>query len=391
MYLDGEGCLTKCDVTQEARKKAQVEEEAQVEEGAVGVMCLNIGTPASYSSKDVRVYLKQFLSDPRIIQPWIVRLFVGKLVPYLRAIRSAQKYRSIWHSQHGSPLLYHGLALSELLERKLNDGDKQTQKYKVCLAMNYGKPSIPEQLARLMDRGVRKIVVLPLFAQYASSSFGSTLASLYVAASKRQVVPALRVLAPYYCDPGFIDLESRKLSHALKQHADLSCVHVVMSYHGVPLSQCEATLLPEKSQTAPQLRCGAADYTCCLSDKMYHQHCYRRQCVETSHLIASQLGLSPDDYSIGFQSRLGPARWTEPNTLDVLGSLAKKTHIKTIIITFPSFLSDCLETLEEIGLAAKEECEKMYPHLVIELVECPNSRVETVDYFYKKIQSLKEC
>ena len=369
-------------------------EEKLGQDGAretLGVMCVNVGTPSSYRRGDVRRYLQQFLRDPRVIQPWWVRLIVGYLVPYLRAPYSARRYRSIWRTTHdseasnmGSPLLFHGRALASKLEVQLNsekDSSSAGWGYKVVVAMSYGAPSISAALADLARNSASTVIILPLFPHYAISSFGTAVAQIYLQASRSYVVPRLRVMDPYYDHPRFLALEARRLQKYLQRYKHH---HVVMSYHGIPLSQCQGARV-HPSQHPP---CGAPDYKCCHLPAAAAANCYRWQCIRTSQGIAVQAGLSNEHYTTTFQSRLGPAAWTAPNTLEVLKKLCQDSQLQAIIVLFPSFISDGLETLEEIALEAREMVMKLRSNITFITVPCGNSSQDLVNFFADEVQHL---
>ena len=354
-----------------------------------GVMCVNVGTPRSYRVGDVRRYLKQFLRDPRVIGPWWVRMVVGYGVPYLRAFGSAKRYRSVWRSDHNgtdagsSPLLFYGQELVRKLACRLKE-NSEVGGNEVMLAMNYGEPSIESVLEVFEKKQISQIVVLPLFPHYATSSFGTAVAKIYHVASKKYVVPQLRVLSPYYDHPGFLEVEALRLKKYLHRYADEK-YHVLMSYHGIPLSQCQGARGAAEKDSLP---CGVEDYACCLQQAPWVKDCYRRQCVVTSQGIAARASLVESCYSTTFQSRLGPSRWTDPTTVGVLKKLCEDAHLKVLVVMFPSFISDGLETLEEIALEAREEVMKLRPDLTLVTVPCGNASEDLVDFFAQEVKEL---
>lgn len=384
----------------------------------VGVVCLNIGSPASPRRRDVRRYLSEFLSDPRVIQPWYVRLLVGTLVPFLRAGGSARRYRSIWRAMlpdhptspscvasedetseitEQSPLIFHGDELVKKLSRRLNEpltpsvdslpSCTNLPDYHVLLAMNYSAPRIGEAIKKLERLGVQIIVVIPFYPHYATSSFGASLAPLYRIAARLAVTPQLRVMAPYFDHPGFIRCEALRLKKYLSRHTSGS-VHVVMSYHGIPVRQCREARGREDLRANP-LRCGSEGGACCAQQATPQlRRCYRWQCVQTSLAIAGECSLTPSQYTTAFQSRLGPAAWTTPTTTGVLAQLCGDSSLRAIIVMVPSFISDGLETLEEMAFEARLEVRERRPDLIFTVVPCGNSSNDLVEFFTDQVRSL---
>lgn len=361
----------------------------------IGVICVNLGTPSSPRPAAVRRYLKAFFRDDRLITSPLVRSVISTLLPWLRARSSAAKYAKIW--QHtppmdaalsaylqrtelnqiltnttlGSPLLYHSLQLTHRLRQALND-EPSACEYVVLLAMNLGEPSLKRALEWLNSRGITKLVVVPLFPQYASCTFGATLARIYKLTAQLWYVPALRVIPPYGLDPGYIGVLAQQLGQTLHHLASpAGTYHVLMSFHGLPLSSC---LQAPSALPPPRYACGDPAGRCCHSP---HEPtlaaCYRRQCVQSAHKLATACSLARDHYTVSFQSKVGPQQWTAPSTAAVLAKLPlKNPQLREIIIICPSFITDCLETLEEIQLEAKAHLEARHPQLRVTVVPCIN-------------------
>jgi ferrochelatase len=257
------------------------------------------------------------------------------ILPF-RPKKSAAAYQKIW-TPEGSPLRIHSEALTEALQVRLGAN------YTVRLAMRYGKPTIADELNHLMSTGATQIVVVPLYPQYATSSTGTALNAVYEAAIGRAVVPALNVVPDYYDNPQFLDTVS---SMVQADKDAFQADHVLFSYHGLPerhIRQCDAS----------GSHCLTSD-ACCDTIQVANRSCYRAQCFATTRGIVDRLALSPTEWTIGFQSRLGRTPWIKPYTDEILPELAAR-GIRRLVVSCPSFVSDCLETLEEIGIRARED------------------------------------
>jgi len=306
------------------------------------VVLMNVGTPDAPTTPAVRRYLRQFLSDPRVLDMNAVGRFLllNLVILPLRPRKSAAAYREVWTPQ-GSPLLVHTQALAGRVASLLPDA-------RVLVGMRYGNPSLAAALDKLHKAGCERVAVLPLFPHYSPSSGGSALEGAYTLAARMWNVPNLAAVPPFFDDPGFIDAFAAKGQPVI---ADLEADYVLFSFHGVPERQIE------KSDESPagQRHClAAAD--CCATITMANRNCYRAQCYATARLIAGKLGLGPEGgrWSVSFQSRLGRTQWIRPYTDEVLPELAKK-GVKRVAVYCPAFVADCLETLEEIGIRAKED------------------------------------
>jgi ferrochelatase len=303
-----------------------------------GVLLLNLGTPDSPSVPDVRRYLREFLQDPRVIDinpvgRWmLLNLFI---LPF-RPAKSAKAYQSIW-GERGSPLLFHSQDLAAGVAKTLGPG------YVVELAMRYGQPSIASALTKLRAADPPKIIVLPLFPQYSSAASGSALERVYQIVGQEWNVPAVDSIAPFYDDPGFIDAFAQVAQrHLTPFRPDF----VLFSYHG----------LPERHMRKSDLT-GAhclQSPSCCDAIVPANRNCYRAHCYATTRALVAKLGLGADGHSVSFQSRLGRTPWIHPYTDEVLPELAKAGK-KRLAVMSPAFVADCLETVEEIGIRAKEQ------------------------------------
>ena len=307
-------------------------------DGRTGVLLINLGTPDSPSTRDVRRYLREFLSDPRVIDSAAVPrwLLVNLVIAPFRPRKAAAAYRKIW-GPGGSPLWVHGIALRDAVAKTLGDA------YVVELAMRYRSPSIPEALERLVAADVDHVVALPLFPQWADSSTGSAVACLEDAADALAHAPPVETLPAFFDDPGFLEAFEQVAQPVL---AEARPDHVLFSYHGLPERQIRAA-----DPTASH--CLSRD-DCCEAPGPSLARCYRAQCYATTSSLAGALGLGPDDHSSAFQSRLGRTPWIRPYTDHALPELAAR-GVRRIVIFCPSFVADCLETLEEIGIRAREQ------------------------------------
>jgi ferrochelatase len=307
-----------------------------------GVLLVNLGTPDSPQTPDVRRYLNEFLTDGRVIDmPAAVRypLFQGLVVP-LRAPKSAKIYQQLW-TERGSPLLYHGLDLKQKVQETLG------QDYVVAFGMRYQNPSIEKALQELRDAAVERIIVLPLFPQYAAASTGSVQQKVMEIVGKWWVVPSISFISTFVDDPGFIGTFVTLGKEEMAQH---QYDHVVFSYHGIP----ERHVL--KGSHKGYCKLGS----CCNSYNKNNRYCYRAQCFETSRQLAAGLGLSPEQYTTSFQSRLQSRLrdpWLQPYTDEVLKGMPAK-GIRNVLAFSPAFVADCLETTIEVGSEFKEMFEE---------------------------------
>lgn len=304
---------------------------------SIGVLLVNLGTPDAPQAAEVRRYLREFLSDPRVldISPIGRWLLLNLIILPTRPARSAEAYRKVW-GPDGSPLLSHSRALTEAVRAELPD-------MQVELAMRYGNPSIRAGLTALRARGCDRVVVFPLYPQYASSSTGSSVEAVYREAAALWNTPYLSIVPPFYEDPGFIDAFAQVGAPVL---AEMQPDHVLYSFHGLP----ERHMHKSDVSGAHCLR--SAD--CCETIVAANRHCYRAQCFATAKALTARLGLDPATTSVTFQSRLGRAVWIRPYTDIVLPELARR-GVKRIAVFCPAFVADCLETLEEIGIRAEAD------------------------------------
>lgn len=302
-----------------------------------GLLLVNLGTPDAPTTSAVRRYLREFLSDPRVVDlpAWARWLLLNLVILPLRPRRSAEAYRKVWTAE-GSPLLANSRKLAEAV------ADALEGELTVKLAMRYGRPSISEALEGFRRAGVESIVVLPLYPQYAASSAGSTVARVYELAGQGWDALPVRVVPPFFHSAGFLDAFAEVARPAL---AEAKPEHVLFSFHGLPERQVHRSAGPG----APCFTSG----TCSAQLTAANARCYRAQCFHTARELARRLALDEDRFSVAFQSRLGRTPWIKPHTDQVLVELPAR-GVKRVAVVEPSFVADCLETLEEIGLRGAE-------------------------------------
>ena len=292
----------------------------------VGVLLTNLGTPDEPTTAAVRRYLAEFLSDPRVVEiPRVVwMLILHGVILRTRPAQSAKKYAMIWSSD-GSPLLAHSVKQKTLLTgylgQRIKDAGLAAELVAVELAMRYGNPGLPAAMDRLRAAGCDRILVVPLFPQYSSSATGSVFDAVYGRALQSRRVPGLRAIDCFHDDPGYIKALAQGVNDFWMRNGRPDVL--LLSFHGLPRRSLE------------------------LGDPY---HC---QCHKTARLLATELGLGPKQFAVTFQSRFGRARWLEPYTSDTLLALAKD-GVRRVDVACPGFVSDCLETLEEIGIEGKQ-------------------------------------
>ncbi len=301
-----------------------------------GVLLVNLGTPDSPETPDVRRYLRQFLMDGRVIDyPFIPRwMLVNLIIAPFRSPKSAKIYKELW-TEEGSPLKVYGESNERQLQKELGED------YVVKLAMRYQSPSIENGLEELKNAGVNKIIILPFFPQYASATTGSVYEEVNRVVNGWQTIPEIRMINNFYAHPlfikGFVD-NGKKYLEAKKYD------HIIFSYHGIPARQ-----IKKGDHTNSTCKLGE----CCGSITSSNQFCYRAQCFETTRLLAKELGLKPEQYTTCFQSRLGREEWIQPYTEQTVIDLAKSGK-KNVLAFSPAFVADCLETTIEVGDEYKE-------------------------------------
>lgn len=353
-----------------------------------GILLVNLGTPDSTATVDVRKYLRQFLMDRRVIDiPAVPRwLLVNGIIAPFRAPKSAKVYREVWTSE-GSPLMVYSVSFKDKLQKVLG------HEYVVELGMRYQNPSIEKALETFKNKGFERIVVVPLFPQYASATSGSVHDEVMRLVRDWQIVPELLFVHQFFAQPAFIKAtaavwaqfmaaktgqQSQDDQYWQVQKQQGIYEHVVFSYHGLPERQIRKGDCSDKKCLTDN---------CCGTLHALNRSCYRAQCFETSRLLAKAMGIPEGEYTTCFQSRLGNDPWIKPYTEDALNDLAKRGITKIAALT-PSFVSDCLETIEEVGMEYKEKFEEAGGH-VWDLVPCVNDHDHWVDGMAQLMQTYK--
>jgi len=286
----------------------------------VGVLITNLGTPNAPTKQALKPYLKQFLSDPRVVEiPRLIWWMILNLVILnIRPKRSAKAYQTVWE-EGGSPLMIHTVnqakALRVELVAKYGDG------IVVECAMRYGQPAIDDTIEKMLQQGVRKLLVLPLYPQYCASTTGSTFDAVAEDFKSRRWIPELRFVTQYHDNDQYITAMAHKIQHHWNDNEQAD--KLIFSYHGIPKRYL-------------------------LNGDPYHCQCHK-----TSRLIAEKLGLSKDQYLTTFQSRFGREEWLKPYTDHTLMALPEQ-GVKSVQIVCPGFSADCLETIEEIGIENRD-------------------------------------
>jgi ferrochelatase len=329
--------------------------------GKQGVLLVNLGTPDSPSTSDVRTYLDEFLMDGRVIDfPVAARalLVKGIIVPF-RGPKSAKLYKEIWSDTTGSPLMHYSIIQKDMLEQRLGDD------YHVELAMRYQNPSIESALNKLKDAQVNSIKVIPLFPHYASATTGSVIEKVMELVRKWQTIPNISFINSFHDNEIMIEA----FADSGKKHKPETYDHILFSFHGLPKRQLR------KADHSKQ-HCQKVE-NCCSVMTENNKFCYSAQCFDTARLIAQKLDLPKEKYTVCFQSRLGKDPWAQPYTSVVLEERAKLGD-KRILVFCPAFVADCLETVHEIAVEYAEEFEEMGGEH-IQLVESLNDNPKWID------------
>ncbi len=331
-----------------------------------GVLLVNLGTPNSPSRKDVYVYLKQFLLDPRVIDiGWLPRnLLVRGIIAPFRSGDSAKLYKKLW-TPEGSPIKVYGEQLKIGVQKILGED------YQVELAMRYQNPSIESALENLFKNDINDILIFPLFPQYASASTGSVHEEVMRIVSKQQNIPDIKFINSY-CDNE--DMAKIFADNARKYDID-SYDHILFSYHGLPKRQIR--------KGDPYDYCFKEN--CCNTLTKKNQFCYCAQCTATTQAIAKELNLKPDQYTQCYQSRLGSDPWIQPYTSDILKERSEKGD-KKLLVFCPAFVADCLETTIEVSEEYMEEFEEMGGEHV-QLVESLNDNPKWFELVANMVRS----
>ncbi|SHM89598.1 ferrochelatase [Chitinophaga jiangningensis] len=306
-----------------------------VNKSEVGIVLMNLGSPDSTAVPDVKRYLMEFLMDKRVIDyPWLFRkLLVGGVIVPNRAPKSAEAYQSIWWEE-GSPLI--------VLTRQLQKAVQNDMQIPVEIMMRYGNPSPEAAYDKLLadNPSLKEVILLPLYPHYAMSSYETAAEYAKEIYRKKKYKFKLSVIPPYYDEPDYINAVAESMRPYLQEDYD----YVLFSYHGVPVRHIH------KGDITGKHCLKVSD--CCHVKSPAHEFCYRHQVTITSELVAEKLGLPKEKWGMSFQSRLGREEWLQPYTAARFEELPKEGK-KKLLVVCPAFVSDCLETLEEIAVEGK--------------------------------------
>lgn len=336
---------TSQDAAQRASTRAAVAPTANGAQPAgppLGVLLVQLGTPDSPETGDVRRYLREFLGDPRVLDmaaPIRALLLNAVILPF-RPRKSAHAYRQIW-TDEGSPLTIHTAELARKIAAELGAG------YVVTFGMRYQQPALSTAIDELLSAGCERLIVFPLFPQYASASGGSAVARTFELVGDRWNVPDVTTIGAFYDDPGFLDAVVEVARPAFDDfHPD----HVLFSYHGLPEQQIR--------KSDPSGDWCLTFSNCCdaIVDRTTApgRSCYRAHSYATTRGLVARLGLHDAEFSTSFQSRLAGQKWIEPYTDILLPDLYSR-GVRRLAVLTPSFIADCLETLEEIGIRLRRQ------------------------------------
>ena len=285
-----------------------------------GVLLVNLGTPEHPSPSSLRRYLKEFLSDPRVVEIpslvwWPILNFI---ILTIRPKKSAEKYASVWTSE-GSPLRVHSEKLLERLKQNLKI---QNINVEIALAMRYGNPNIADSIDELRKKNVNKLLILPLYPQYSASTTATVFDKVFEKLIKLRNPPAIRTVKSFHDDESYISSISKQIMQFWEKTPKPDML--LFSFHGIPVRS------------------------------LYKGDPYHCHCLKTARLVAENIGLRDCDWKVSFQSRFGKAEWLKPYTTQIIQNLPKK-GVRSLHVICPGFVSDCLETLEEIAMDAKED------------------------------------
>lgn len=321
------------------------------------VVLMNVGSPDEPKIGPVWRYLTEFLNDKRVIDlPWLLRKFLVNfiIIPF-RVKNSTKLYKLLW-TEKGSPLIYHSYEMKQKLQAKLGD------RFEVYVAMRYQKPDYKRVIRQIKVQGFKKLVLFPLYPHHAMSTTETTVVAVEQELKKQKVDIELKVVDQFYDHPGFLNAFAAQG----RKYKPESYDHIVFSYHGLPNRHLEKS---HPGITVEQCSCQN-------SIPEHGHHCYRATCYATSRLLARELGIKPENYSVAFQSRLDN-KWMEPFTDEMLLSKLQEGK-KRILVFAPAFVTDCLETIIEIGDEYKEEFLKNGGER-LQLVESLNAEPAWID------------
>lgn len=326
-----------------------------------GVLLVQLGTPNSPTSGEVKKYLTEFLMDPRVMDiPYLSRtlLVKGIIVPR-RASKSAHTYATIWSEENGSPLMHYSLIQQRMLQQELGEG------YHVELAMRYQEPSLSKALRNLEKMYLDSIIVIPLFPQYASATTGSVIDRVMELMREWQYFPKVSFVSSYCDNPLMVDV----IAEHAERHDLEDYDHFLFSYHGLPVRQLDK-VNPKSEGSCPDFGCDS-----CRNET--NAYCYLSQCYATTRAIVRKLNIPEDKFTVCFQSRLGKTPWIQPYTSDTLHGLAKSGKKKLLVFS-PAFVADCIETLDEIQVEYANEFRELGGEQV-DMVESLNDNPKWIE------------
>ncbi len=335
-----------------------------------GVILMNLGSPDSTEVRDVRKYLDEFLMDERVIDsPYILRsiLVKGIITPF-RSPKSAEAYSTIW-TENGSPLVYITRQLKEALAPVMNEP--------IAVAMRYGNPDMKSAYEDILKQmpDVEEIILLPLYPHYAMSSFETASVHAQKVFKDEGYSFKIKIVRPFYNHPAYITA----LAESMRPYITDNANHLLFSYHSIP----EGHIIKSDITRSHCFQSG----DCCVKDSPAHDYCYRHQCLTTTKLVTEKLGISNERYSVAFQSKLGRAEWLKPATTMRMEQMPKEGN-KNLTVVCPSFVSDCLETLEEIEVREKENFMNAGGESFT-YIPCMNTRAAWVDAVVELINDEK--
>jgi ferrochelatase len=305
-----------------------------------GVLLVNLGSPASTSTKDVRKYLDQFLMDERVIDApyWLRTILVRGIILNTRPKKSAKAYKKIWWDE-GSPLI--------VLSERLHDKVQEKTELPVALSMRYGSPSMKDGLQELHDKGVTDVLIVPLYPQHAMATTDTILVLAEELREKFYPQMKFKHIPAFYHKKEYIKV----LGDSIKNYLEgKEWDKILFSYHGIPERHVRKSDIT-KSHCKPN---DSVNFECCKTASPAHEFCYKHQCYETTRQVVEYLGIKPDQHFVSFQSRLAGDPWLQPYTDKMLEKYPSE-GVKKLAVVTPAFVSDCLETLEEIAMEGKEE------------------------------------
>lgn len=336
-----------------------------------GVLLMNLGSPGSTEVKDVRKYLMEFLMDSRVIDyPYIFRLLlVGGIIVPFRAPKSAEAYKKVW-TKRGSPLIVISEDVKDELEKIID--------LSVEISMRYANPNPNEAFDNLLKKspGLEEVIAIPMYPHYAMSSYETAVEHVKRIHAENKYSFTLKFVEPFYKEGDYIDALCSSIQPYLENEYD----KILFSYHGLPERHMK------KADPTNHHCLQSAD--CCSVNSPAHKTCYRHQCFTTTELVTQQLNIPKEKTGLSFQSRLGSEEWLKPYTAKLLAELPAQ-GIKKLLVVCPAFVSDCLETLEEMAMQGKETFLQAGGE-TFTLIPCMNTHPAWIQTLKKFVEKNKE-